>query len=123
MSPFKPKKPCSYHGCPKITSGRFCSDHEALDKKKQQEYDKERDQSEERQWIHSQRWRDARNAFLAEHPICMECERQGRDTVAYLVDHIIPHNGNYELFWDQSNWQSMCNPHHEEKHIGDRYGK
>lgn len=30
-----------------------------------------------------------------------------------VVDHIIPHNGDLELFWDQDNWQVLCNACHD----------
>lgn len=121
--PFKPKKPCSHSGCPNLTSSRFCVEHERLDKQKAKEYDRERDQTEARQWIHSLRWRKASRMFLNEHPICVWCWAKDRDTPATLVDHIKPHNGNYDLFWDQNNWQGLCNPHHEEKHREDRWGR
>ena len=26
--PRKPKRPCSFPGCPKLTEGRFCEEHE-----------------------------------------------------------------------------------------------
>ena len=26
--PRKPKRPCSYPGCPKLVDGRFCKEHE-----------------------------------------------------------------------------------------------
>jgi len=113
--PFKPKHPCSYSGCPKITSSRFCEKHERSVKKKSQQYDRERDQTEERQWIHSPRWRKASRMFLDEHPLCAECERKGRTTGAYLVDHIESHRGDHEKFWNQSNWQSMCGSCHSSK--------
>jgi len=35
-------------------------------------------------------------------------------TAATVVDHITPHRGNTQLFWDSSNWQSLC----EECHNG-----
>ena len=28
--PRKPKRPCSYPGCPKLTDGRFCEEHQKL---------------------------------------------------------------------------------------------
>ena len=31
---------------------------------------------------------------------------------AGVVDHITPHRGDMRLFWDEGNWQSLCNPHH-----------
>ena len=56
----------------------------------------------------NQRWRKVRRMHLAEHPMCVMCERQGRVTAATVVDHIVPHEGNADLFWDMSNWQSLC---------------
>ena len=28
--------------------------------------------------------------------------------VATVIDHKIPHKGDYDLFWNQDNWQSLC---------------
>jgi 5-methylcytosine-specific restriction protein A len=58
-------------------------------------------------------WKAARKAFLAEHPLCAMCEREGRFTAAAIVDHIEPHRGDLELFWRASNWQPLCKPHHD----------
>ncbi|TPW30330.1 HNH endonuclease, partial [Martelella alba] len=27
---------------------------------------------------------------------------------AVVVDHIRPHRGNDDLFWDRANWQPLC---------------
>jgi len=32
-----------------------------------------------------------------------------------VVDHIVPHRGDRALFWDTSNWQPLCKPHHDAK--------
>ena len=61
------------------------------------------------------RWRKARAAYLAQHPLCVECERLGRTTPATVVDHIVPHRGNQRLFWRRSNWQALCKAHHDAK--------
>jgi len=34
---------------------------------------------------------------------------------ATVVDHVIPHRGNQDIFWDQSNWQAMSKPCHDSK--------
>lgn len=57
-------------------------------------------------------WLRAADRFKAEHPLCRMCERNGRVTPAQCVDHIIPHRGDGDLFWNESNWQSLCNPCH-----------
>lgn len=57
-------------------------------------------------------WRKARDIFLREHPLCVMCQQHGRVTQAQVVDHIQPHQGNQRLFWDATNWQPLCKPHH-----------
>lgn len=45
-----------------------------------------------------------RAAFLMRYPICAMCHREA----AGVLDHIKPHRGNQELYWDQRNWQALC---------------
>jgi len=54
------------------------------------------------------KWRIARAAYLSANPLCVYCQRDGRVTAASVVDHIVPHQGDMELFWQRSNWQSLC---------------
>lgn len=61
------------------------------------------------------RWREARGQYLLEHPLCVQCEAEGRTVVATVVDHKQPHRGDPGLFWDQENWQSLCTYHHNRK--------
>ena len=58
---------------------------------------------------YNSRWQKARLTFLARHPLCAECERQGKVTAATVVDHVIPHKGDQVLFWDsENNWAALC---------------
>jgi 5-methylcytosine-specific restriction protein A len=61
------------------------------------------------------RWNRARVQFLKENPLCVECLKRGQVTAATVVDHEIPHKGDTELFWDKSNWRSLCTPDHNAK--------
>jgi len=61
------------------------------------------------------RWQRYRLLFLSRHPLCAECERQGRVTEADVVDHIVPHRGDLELFWRPDNHQALCRPCHDAK--------
>ena len=36
-------------------------------------------------------------------------------TPAAVVDHVLPHRGDWSLFWDESNWQPLCKPCHDAK--------
>src|SRR3546814_2674479 len=58
-------------------------------------------------------WEKARLVHLREHPLCAMCARDGRTTAATVVDHVVPHRGDDRLFWDRTNWQSLCKPHHD----------
>ena len=68
-------------------------------------------------------WRQARAVFLVEHPMCAYCDRMGRVTAATVVDHIIPHKGNADLFWDRDNWQALCKPCHDSVKAQEERGK
>ena len=70
------------------------------------------------QGLYTYRWKLARIAFLRAHPLC-QCENcdEGRKRVmpASVVDHRIPHRGDYRLFWDESNWTAMAKQCHDAK--------
>lgn len=59
------------------------------------------------------RWRKERLRYLRNNPICVLCKKTGRTTRATIVDHVEPHKGNMELFWDESNWQPLCKQCHD----------
>jgi 5-methylcytosine-specific restriction protein A len=105
IMPSKPLKSCAHFGCPELTHNRYCDKHmkirEDKDKERRSRYDKNR--PNHHHLYHSKRWRDSRLLFLRDNPLCIECEKP-----ANMVDHIKPHLGNYQLFWDRSNWQPMC---------------
>ncbi|NBF13078.1 HNH endonuclease [Pseudomonas sp. Fl4BN1] len=61
------------------------------------------------------RWQQARAGYLRKHPLCVECEKLGRVEPATDLDHITPHRGDNDLFWDRSNWQPLCHPCHSRK--------
>ena len=61
------------------------------------------------------RWQKARATFLSrpENVLCRMCQAEGLAVVATVVDHVIPHRGNQDLFWDTNNWQPLCKKHHD----------
>ena len=119
--PHKPKKPCSYPGCPKLTDGQYCAEHKKLMDKQYDMYVRSRPAYE---FYHSHAWKKKRADFLIEHPFCEECRRQGRLTKATLVDHIIPIGMGGPTF-DDENLQALCASCHGKKSIieGSRFGK
>ena len=61
------------------------------------------------------KWPKPRRLFLMANPLCVICQAQGRVTPANVVDHIIPHRGDRELFDDPDNLQALCAPCHSRK--------
>lgn len=59
------------------------------------------------------RWQKAREGHLRSHPLCVECARRGLVVQATVVDHIVPHRGDSQLFWDPDNRQSLCKTCHD----------
>lgn len=59
------------------------------------------------------KWQRERERFLRHNPLCVYCQKEGRVTEATVVDHIVDHQGDPALFWQQSNWQPLCKPCHD----------
>jgi 5-methylcytosine-specific restriction protein A len=61
------------------------------------------------------RWRRARAAYLAQHPLCVQCAAARRLEPAAVVDHVVSHRGDPVLFWDEKNWAALCKRCHDAK--------
>lgn len=61
----------------------------------------------------SKRWYQLRHRQLLEHPLCALCSRLARVTKATIVDHVRPHRGDPERFYDAGNLQSLCKRCHD----------
>jgi 5-methylcytosine-specific restriction endonuclease McrA len=79
--------------------------------------DVERNQSAERQFLHSMTWRKIRLMKLQRDPLCERHLAQGQAVAAYLVHHV----DENELNIDDNNLQSLCNNCHEEMHKAGRF--
>ena len=54
------------------------------------------------------KWQTARRGYLAKHPLCCCCSANGRITMARVVDHVVPHEGDMTVFWRSEDWQALC---------------
>ncbi len=110
--PYSPKSPCKIPTCPKLAyKWGYCREHS-------KQFDEQRGTAAERGY--DSRWVKARKMWLAEHPLCVACEKEGRVTGATVVDHIQRHKGDRAKFWDsESNWQSLCDPCHRVKTVNE----
>lgn len=109
----KPLKPCHKPGCPNLTRDGYCPAHKPAKAA--------RGESQAWHWMYNTRlWReDLRPAQLLREPFCRECARRGCRTPATVVDHIRPHKGDWVLFRDASNHQSLCKHCHDAKTMGE----
>lgn len=64
---------------------------------------------------YNHRWRKARQTFLRRNPLCVSCLRLEIVRESSEVDHIVPHRGCQEKFWDSKNWQALCKQCHSRK--------
>lgn len=62
-------------------------------------------------------WQRLRLVILAEQPVCRGFTKDGKrcHEPATEVDHIKPHKGDMELFWDMTNLQGLCKSCHSRK--------
>lgn len=122
--PRKPPRPCPGRGprrgvCPNLIMGSLtcCPQCQVYEKQASREYDRQRDESPERQFLHSTTWRRISAAKLAWDPLCERCLTAGRDVPAVLVHH----KDRNELNNNPENHESLCNPCHETEHVGERW--
>ncbi|WP_026523286.1 HNH endonuclease [Butyrivibrio sp. MB2005] len=104
--PMKPKKPCKHPGCPKLTDEKYCEEHAAMHRS---------DRAGAASRGYNAAWRRESKKFLMAHPLCVRCMEDKKMVKATVVDHIVPHRGDNNLFWDRSNWQPLCKHHHDVK--------
>lgn len=117
--PRKPKRPCSYPGCPNLTEGRFCEKHQKEENKRYEKYD--RNPVVRRRY--GRVWKRVRDAYVKEHPFCEECFKKKILVPVEEVHHIKPlsEGGNH----NKSNLISLCKSCHARIHAqrGDRWNK
>ena len=104
--PYKPKRPCSHPGCPRLTDGRFCEDHAKAENKRYEKYD--RDPAAKRRY--GRTWKRIRDRHIAQYPLCEMCRQSGKVTPAEEVHHIKPlsQGGTH----DENNLMSLCKECH-----------
>jgi 5-methylcytosine-specific restriction protein A len=100
--PYKFKKPCNYPGCPELTDKRYCEKHRGYNNRNTSKY-------------YNSRWQRERKIYLKANPFCVICLKFNKYTKANVVDHIKPHRGDMNLFWDKNNWQALCKKCHDKK--------
>lgn len=117
--PRKAKRPCSYPGCPDLTDGRFCEQHQKEENKRYEKYD--RNPAVRRRY--GRAWKRIRDSYAAEHPLCEECLTKGRYVATEEIHHKLPltQGGTH----DRKNLIALCKECHARIHAlsGERWNK
>lgn len=104
--PHKPKRPCSYPGCPELTAGRYCDRHQKETDAHYNRYG--RDPETKRRY--GAGWQRIRKVKIAQNPLCEMCLKENRATPTEEVHHILPlaKGGTH----DMDNLMSLCTKCH-----------
>ena len=115
--PRKPKRPCSYPGCPNLTDGRYCPVHEKQENARYEKYDR----SPETKRRYGRAWKRIRDRYVPQHPLCEVCLERGFYVPTEEVHHKLPlaEGGTHEA----SNLIALCKSCHARIHAerGDRW--
>lgn len=105
----KPLRPCRHPGCPDLTREGYCPAHKPAKAPR-------RSSAQWHSWYGLPIWKnDLRPTQLLREPFCRECAKAGRRTPATRADHVRPHRGDWALFTDRANLQSLCERCHNAK--------
>jgi len=69
----------------------------------------------------SYKWRKQRRIYLNVNPLCVHCLELGIKTAATVVDHVVRYKEGDDFF-DQNNWQPLCERHHNVKSSNESRG-
>ena len=115
--PRKPKRPCSYPGCPNLTDGRYCEEHAKAEAKRYEKYD--RDPAVRRRY--GRAWKRIRDSYVQLHPLCELCQKDGKLVATEEVHHKVPlsEGGTHA----RDNLIALCKSCHARIHAerGDRW--
>lgn len=107
----KPLRPCRHPGCSTLVRGGYCDAHQP------KRIDQRNEESKSWRWMYqTAMWQDElRPEQLLREPFCRECARYGLRVRATDVDHIVDHKGDWHVFCDTTNLESLCHPCHSRK--------
>ncbi len=114
--PYKPKRPCRYPGCSRLTDGTYCEEHQKLMDQHYEHFVRGYDGNKR----YGPQWRKIRTRYVKKHPLCEMCLKEGRFVPVEEVHHIVPlAEGGTN---DESNLMALCRSCHERIHRerGDR---
>ena len=110
----KANRACKEPGCVAYAAvgSAYCKAHGVI---RMREYRSSEHKKEAARLYRTGQWQALRRQQLTMKPLCAECLRAGKYTLASEVDHVIPHRNDPQLFFDPANLQSLCRSCHSSK--------
>ena len=110
----RPLHVCKQRDCSAVTTDTFCPAHKADARRQVRRF------QQGLTAYNSARWMRIRNAFRETHPFCVNDGKvEGCTCLTDVVDHVLPHEGQADLMFDESNLQPMCWSCHSRKTAGE----
>lgn len=115
----KAYRPCAHPGCRALVRNGYCEKHRPNDRNR-----RSAEAADWHRWYELPIWRnDLRPGQLLREPFCRECaaraRRENRPELLRVkatdVDHVKAHRGNWRIFTDRTNLQSLCHSCHSRK--------
>ena len=115
MSPLAARRYCGKSGCHQfaLPGGYYCADHVMSTA---HAYDAARHTEAEHLLYKTAQWSAVRRHYLDTHPLCEECQKAGRVTVATMVHHRVPIRDDPGSAFNESNLESLCASCHSALH-------
>jgi 5-methylcytosine-specific restriction protein A len=104
--PYALKKPCRYPGCAELTHSSYCEKHMKQVGHDYEKYRRDPDAAKR----YNGAWRRIRAQYIAAHPLCEMCQREGRLVPATEVHHIVELSEGGGNSFD--NLMALCKPCH-----------
>lgn len=78
-------------------------------------YERARPRQDDKNFYSSTRWLNFRKRYLTRNPLCVDCLKKGRETLANHVHHVKPRKPHPDLAFAESNLEALCQPCHNAK--------
>lgn len=104
------KRYCSVASCKSmsIEGSYYCSKHK-------EEFKTPDNRPSARERGYTKEWENTSKEYLLKNPLCVNCLSNGKEVKATVTDHKLNAQGYPNLFWSESNWQSLCHSCHSIK--------
>ena len=112
-------RPCPAHGCRELTRGGRCEKHT---KQQRRQHEGSAERLADQAFYNRARWKRVRSVKLGRDPLCEECLRHNRTTVATEVHHMQPRKDRPDQAYTLDNLESLCKPCHSKQTMQERQG-